>query len=69
MEFTITIKFNPNTKDCQVTGPLKNKELCDMGLALAKGVLEQRRRRTVVPITAPMLSGKPAMPDVRELLQ
>lgn len=49
-EFTIKITFNPDTKDCRVEGPLRNKELCDLGFELARGVIEQHRRRTIVPV-------------------
>ena len=49
-EFKITITFNPDTKDCRVEGPLKNRELCDLGFALAKGVIERHRRRTIVVV-------------------
>lgn len=49
-EFKITITFNTDTKDCRVEGPLKNKDLCDLGFELARGVIEQNRRRTIVPV-------------------
>lgn len=47
-EFTIVITFNPDTKDCKVQGPLKNKALCDLGLELAREVMERNRNRVIV---------------------
>ena len=58
MEFKITITFDPNTKDCRVEGPLKNKEVCDLGMELARRVMEQnRRRQIIVPVHATLRSG------------
>jgi len=58
VEFKITITFDPNTKDCRVEGPLKNKEVCDLGMELARRVMEQnRRRQIIVPVHATLRSG------------
>lgn len=66
MEFKITITFNPDTKDCKVEGPLKNKELCDLGMELARSVMEQNRRKTIVSVPA---NAKIQLPDFRSLLK
>lgn len=64
MEVTIKITFNPNTKDCQVEGPLKNKDLCDLGLELARDVMEQNRRRMIVSVPQTI-----KLPSLREALK
>ncbi len=51
-EFSLTITFNPVTKDCQVTGPVNEPELCYLGLELARRVIAQHKERqplVVVP--------------------
>lgn len=63
-EFTIKITFNPQTKDCRVEGPLKNKELCDLGMALAKEVMDRNRRRMIISAPAGV-----ALPDIKSMLK
>mgnify|MGYP001581405330 CR=1 FL=1 len=60
-EFTLTITFDPNTKDCRVTGPVKDYELCRLGLVLAGEVLKQYRKRLLIlPSGAPLVVKSPA---------
>lgn len=65
MEYKITITFNPNTKDCRVEGPLKNKELCDLGMELARGVMEQNRRKMIISEPGRSVS----LPNFKELFR
>lgn len=47
-EFILTITFNSDTKACGVTGPVKNYDLCKLGLALAEDVLKRYRKTQIV---------------------
>lgn len=49
-EFKLEITFNPYTKDCKVTGPVNNQELCALGLELAKRVLAQHAERSQIVV-------------------
>ena len=49
-EFSITITFDPITKDCKVTGPINNRELCELGMELAKRVLQQHHQRSQIVV-------------------
>jgi len=56
-EFTLTITFDADTKDCKVTGPVNEPELCLLGLELARRVVEQHTRRRVI-VGPPRLTGE-----------
>lgn len=40
-EFKLEITFNAETKDCKVTGPINEPDLCMLGLELARRLIKQ----------------------------
>jgi hypothetical protein len=72
-EFKLEITFDAETKDCKVTGPVNEKDLCFMGLELARRVIEQyHRKRIIVPMAAPIPQKQKVsvpLPNLRQLLQ
>ena len=71
-EFKLEITFDAETKDCKVTGPLRDPDLCLLGLEMARRVLVQMKSKRV--IVAPFMGTKPApvgvpLPNLRKLLE
>jgi len=58
--FTLQITFDPVTKDCKVTGPVNEPELCYLGLELARRVIRQHKERGAIRIVTQM----PKLPKV-----
>lgn len=67
-EFKLEITFDAETKDCRVTGPITEPELCYLGLELARRVIEQyaRKRVIVAPTVGPVRAQRP--PTIRDVL-
>lgn len=67
-EFKLEITFNPETKDCKVTGPVNEPALCELGMELARRVIKQYNSKRIVfahnvnptPLKVPL-------PDLRKL--
>ena len=72
-EFKLEITFNPDTKDCKVTGPLNELELCLMGLEMARRILIQMKSKKLVlgPILPAQQKNKMIVPtpDLRKILK
>jgi hypothetical protein len=47
-EFKIEITFDAETKDCKVTGPIHEPDLCYLGLELGRRVIEQYSRKKIM---------------------
>lgn len=74
--FELKIRFDPDTKQCQISGPIRNEELCMLGLELAKRFLKQfnQDRIKVAPAEvelppAPAKGIPVQVPNLRELLK
>lgn len=67
-EFKLEITFDAVTKDCKVTGPINEPDLCLLGLEMARRVVEQLKRKRIIvgPSAAPSIGVK--APDLRKLL-
>jgi len=52
-EFSLTITFDADTKDCRVTGPITDPELCNLGLELARRVIAQHKERAPIQVVNP----------------
>lgn len=69
-EFKLEITFNAETKDCKVTGPLKEPDLCLLGLEMARRVIVQMKSKKI--IVAPMLASRGVqveVPNIRKILK
>jgi hypothetical protein len=69
-EFKLLITFNGETKDCRVTGPVNEPDLCLLGLELARRVIEQSRKTKIVSAPAGAIARPAPMPlDFRKMLR
>lgn len=66
-EFSLTITFDPVTKDCKVTGPVNEPDLCYLGLELARRVIAQHKERQ--PLQLVTTGTKVTLPPLPEFLR
>lgn len=71
-EFKFEIIFNPDTKDCKITGPLNEPDLCLLGLEMARRILTGLKTKKV--IVSPFIPQnkskvKVEIPDLRNLIE
>jgi hypothetical protein len=66
-EFSLTITFDPVTKDCKVTGPINEPDLCYLGLELARRVIAQHKERQPLTLITP--GTKVSLPPLPEFLR
>jgi hypothetical protein len=66
-EFSLTITFNPVTKDCKVTGPLNEPGLCNLGLDLARRVIAQHKERQPLTVVSSGVTLPPLPAFLRKL--
>jgi hypothetical protein len=66
-EFSLQITFDPVTKDCQVTGPVNEPELCYLGLELARRVIAQHKERQ--PLVVVPTGTKVTLPPLPDFLR
>ena len=67
-EFSLTITFDPVTKDCKVTGPVQEPELCYLGLELARRVIAQHKERQPLTLITANTT-KVALPPLPDFLR
>jgi hypothetical protein len=60
--FKLEITFDPMTKDCKVTGPVNEPDLCYMGLELARRVIAQHKERAPLIISSQMPNQQAKVP-------
>lgn len=75
-EFKLEITFNAETKDCKVTGPINEPDLCMLGLELARRLIKQYNQKRIVagpmiasPTPPPVRVNLPPLPDFRKLIR
>jgi hypothetical protein len=49
-EFRLEIKFDADTRDCKVTGPLNEPDLCLLGLEMARRIIAGLKARKIISV-------------------